>query len=127
VSADGHLADNHRLKFVLCSLPANDCNHGIQFGRIDCAISLTERLGDAFKFDTHHRRTRRAKSRHELGAPAVQVGMLWALLNLSFAVFRLDLRAHIETGLHLGDHLLSCGDGAFLGFVGLPNYHWQRL
>jgi len=95
VSADGHLADNHRLKFVLWSLPANDCNHGIQFGRIDCAISLTERLGDAFKFDTHHRRTRRAKSRHELGAPAVQVGML-----------RLDLRAHIETGLHLGDHLL---------------------
>jgi len=37
---DGHLRDNHRLKFVLGLLPANDSNDRVQFSRIDFAISL---------------------------------------------------------------------------------------
>jgi hypothetical protein len=50
-----------------------------------------------------------------------------SLLDLSFAVFRLDFRAHIETRRHFRKRLLSRSDGAFLGIVRVPDYHWQRL
>ena len=96
---NGHLADNHCLKFVLWPLPANDCNHGIQFGRIDFAISLTECLGDTFHFDLGDGRTRGAKGRHQLAAPAVHIRMPWTLNNLSCAVFRLVVRMSKRGGI----------------------------
>jgi len=123
----GHLADNHCLKFVLWLLPANDCDHGVQLGRIDFAIFLAECLGDTFHFDMGNGLTRRAKGRHELGAPAVPIRMRWPFDNLGCTVFSLDSRADLKTRRHFRNRLLRCSDGAFLGIVWVPDYRWQRL
>jgi hypothetical protein len=122
-----HLADQHCFKLVLGSLSANDGNHGIQFGRIDCAISLAECLGDTFHFNMGNGLARRAKGRHELGAPAVYVRMPWALENLSCAIFRLDLRADLKAGRHFRNGLPSRSDGALLGIVWLSHRRWHRV
>jgi hypothetical protein len=49
---NGHLGDDHCLNFVPWSLAANDCNHRIQFGQIDCAITLSQRISDALRFNS---------------------------------------------------------------------------
>ena len=94
---------------------------------IATAKQAIARLSDTFHFDMGNVLTRRAKGRHELGAPAVPIRMRWPFDNLGCTVFSLDSRADLKTRLHLRNRLLSCSDGAFLGIVWVPDYRWQRL